>query len=274
MQLEAQELLDLRHAEAASLESDVEQESPDEPSPPAPQQQQRRGGRGESACTSMERRDSAMCDVPPFEAPNRQAAWSAARSNRRSPSCSCSSLPASLQQWADYTNDYAQQRGAERELADDSCRAVCLPGRAYLHGHLPSAAVAHVLESASTSSPSSPLSSLAGASSSSSATSMSHHRHLLLLPLTRCPACALSSSRCSTPSLATTCLRAVSHSTKPWWHSRVARPSSSTSPRSHTSGATRSTAWPATTTAALRGVSGKGGASVCALAPPTTRSCG
>jgi hypothetical protein len=34
MQLEAQELLDLRRAEAASLESDVEQESPDEPLPP------------------------------------------------------------------------------------------------------------------------------------------------------------------------------------------------------------------------------------------------
>src|SRR5690349_11818483 len=55
----------------------------------------------------------------------------------------------------------------------------------------------------STSNHSSLLSSLVGASSSSSATSMSHHRHPLLLPLTRCPACVLSSSRCSTPSLTT-----------------------------------------------------------------------
>ena len=35
LRLEAQELLDLRHAEAASLESNVDQESPEEPSPPA-----------------------------------------------------------------------------------------------------------------------------------------------------------------------------------------------------------------------------------------------
>jgi hypothetical protein len=35
MQLEAQELLDVSRAMEASLESDVEEESPDEPSPPA-----------------------------------------------------------------------------------------------------------------------------------------------------------------------------------------------------------------------------------------------
>ena len=34
MQLQAAELLDLRRAVAASVESDVEEESPDEPSPP------------------------------------------------------------------------------------------------------------------------------------------------------------------------------------------------------------------------------------------------
>ena len=68
MQLQAQELLDLRHAEAASLESDVEEESPDEPSPPAlsssseEEEEEKQAADGWSAETSH-------VDAPPFERP-------------------------------------------------------------------------------------------------------------------------------------------------------------------------------------------------------------
>ena len=67
LHLEAQELLDLRHAEAASLESDVDQESPDEPSPPAlPSDNEEEEERKSPPPAWTE----ALADakVPPFEA--------------------------------------------------------------------------------------------------------------------------------------------------------------------------------------------------------------
>jgi len=113
MQLQAQELLDLRRAQAASLDSDVEEESPDEPSPPLlssdgeEEEEKKEAAREWSAETSR-------VDVPPFEAPSGKQ--HAARHADSPLSFLQLFLPPGLvQQWADYTNDYAQQRGAERE---------------------------------------------------------------------------------------------------------------------------------------------------------------
>src|ERR1700739_3669712 len=123
--------------------------------------------------------------------------------NRRSPSCSCSSLLASCssgQTTPTTTLNNAVQRGSGEPLLL-SCMpsSVCISTWAsaiYRDGTC--TGVSFI------SNPLSLLSSLVGASSTSSATSMSPHRRPLQLLLTRCPAFVLSFSRCSTPSLITT----------------------------------------------------------------------
>lgn len=112
MQLHAAELLDLRRAEAASLESDVEQESPDEPAPPALSSSSEEEEEKEEVADAWST-DTNEVDVPPFNAPTGKQ--HAAR-HADSPLSFLQLFlpPGLLQQWADYTNDYAQQRGAER----------------------------------------------------------------------------------------------------------------------------------------------------------------
>jgi hypothetical protein len=113
MQLQAQELLDLRRAEASSLESDVEEESPDEPSPPVlssssdEEEEEKASAGGWSAETSA-------VNVPPFEAPTGKL-HGARHADSPLDFLQLFLPPGLVQQWADYTNDYAQQRGAERE---------------------------------------------------------------------------------------------------------------------------------------------------------------
>src|ERR1700761_4351887 len=68
MQLHAAELLDLRRAEAASLESDVEQESPDEPAPPALSSSSEEEEEKEEAADAWSA-DTSEVDAPPFDAP-------------------------------------------------------------------------------------------------------------------------------------------------------------------------------------------------------------
>ena len=113
IQLHAAELLDLRRAEAASLESDMEQESPDEPSPPALSSSSEEEEENEEAADAWST-DTSEVDAPPFDAPTGKQ--HAAR-HADSPLSFLQLFlpPGLLQQWADYTNDYAQQRGAERE---------------------------------------------------------------------------------------------------------------------------------------------------------------
>ena len=113
MQLQAQELLDLRHAEAASLESDEEEESPEEPSPPALSSSSDEENEEEEAADGWSA-ETTHVNVPPFEAPTGKQ--HAAR-HADSPLSFLQLFlpPGLLQQWADYTNDYAQQRGAERD---------------------------------------------------------------------------------------------------------------------------------------------------------------
>jgi len=112
MHLHAAELLDLRRAEAASLESDVEQESPDEPSPPALSSSSDEEEEKEEAAQEWSV-ETTHVNVPPFAAPTGKQ--HAAR-HADSPLSFLQLFlpPGLLQQWADYTNDYAQQRGAER----------------------------------------------------------------------------------------------------------------------------------------------------------------
>lgn len=112
MQLEAQELLDLRHAEAASLESDVEQESPDEPPPPdlsssSDEEEE------EKAPAPAWTEDSRDVRVPPFDVPTGKQ-HGARHAQSPLDFLQLFLPPGLVQQWADYTNDYAQQRGAER----------------------------------------------------------------------------------------------------------------------------------------------------------------
>jgi hypothetical protein len=111
--LQAQELLDLRRAEAASLESDVEEESPDEPSPPALDSSSEEEEEKEQPADAWSA-ETRHVNVPPFEAPTGK------QHGARQAESPLSFLqlflpPGLLQHWADYTNDYAQQRGAERE---------------------------------------------------------------------------------------------------------------------------------------------------------------
>jgi len=113
MHLHAAELLDLRHAEAASLESDVEQESPDEPSPPALSSSSDEEEEKGAAAVEWSA-ETTHVNVPPFAAPTGK------QHGARQADSPLSFLqlflpPGLLQHWADYTNDYAQQRGAERE---------------------------------------------------------------------------------------------------------------------------------------------------------------
>jgi Transposase IS4 len=113
MQLHAAELLDLRHAEAASLESDVEQESPDEPSPPALSSSSDEEEEKEQPADAWSA-ETRHVNVPPFDAPiGKQHA--ARHADSPLSFLQLFLPPGLLQQWADYTNDYAQQRGAERE---------------------------------------------------------------------------------------------------------------------------------------------------------------
>ena len=111
MHLHAAELLDLRRAEAASLESDVEQESPDEPSPPARSSSSDEEEEKEEAAEEW-RAETTHVNVPSFAAPTGKQ--HAARHADSPLSFLQLFLPPGLLQWADYTNDYAQQRGAER----------------------------------------------------------------------------------------------------------------------------------------------------------------
>jgi hypothetical protein len=113
MQLEAQELLDLRRAEAASLESDVEQESPDEPLPPMLSSSSDEEEEKEQAADAWSEETNAV-NVPPFEAPTGKQ-HAARQANSPLDFLQLFLPPGLVQQWADYSNDYAQQRGAERE---------------------------------------------------------------------------------------------------------------------------------------------------------------
>ena len=113
MQLQAAELLDLRRAEAASLESDMEQESPDEPSPPALSSSSEEEEEKEQAADAWSAETSRV-DVPPFEAPTGKQ-HGARHAQSPLDFLQLFLPPGLLQQWTDYTNDYAQQRGAERE---------------------------------------------------------------------------------------------------------------------------------------------------------------
>jgi hypothetical protein len=113
MRLQAQELLDLRRAAAASLESDVEEESPDEPSPPALSSSSDEEEEKEHAAETWSA-DSSAVNVPPFEAPTGKQ-HAARLADSPLDFLQLFLPPGLVQQWADYTNDYAQQRGAERE---------------------------------------------------------------------------------------------------------------------------------------------------------------
>jgi Transposase IS4 len=112
MQLHAAELLDVRRAEAASLESDVEQESPDEPSPPALSSSSEEGEE-EKEMDEMWSADKCDVNALPFITPSGKQ-HEARRAESPLDHLQLFLPPALLQQWADYTNDYAQQGGAER----------------------------------------------------------------------------------------------------------------------------------------------------------------
>ena len=113
MQLQAAELLDLRHAEAASLESDVEEESPDEPAPPDLSSSSEEEEEEREQAADAWSADISRVDVPPFEAPTGKQ-HGARHAQSPLDFLQLFLPPGLLQQWADYTNDYAQQRGAER----------------------------------------------------------------------------------------------------------------------------------------------------------------
>lgn len=113
MQLEAQELLDVSRAMEASLESDVDQESPDEPSPPPmpPEEEEEEENEAMPDAWSEEK---VPVDTPRFEAPTGKQ--HAARHAQSPLDFLQLFLPEGLlQHWADYTNAHAQLRGAERE---------------------------------------------------------------------------------------------------------------------------------------------------------------
>jgi hypothetical protein len=110
--LQAQELLDLRRAMEASLESDVQEESPEEPAPPDIPSEEEEEEVEEAAADSWST-STADVNAPAF----------LARTGKQHEACHSESpmeflhlfLPPGLvQHWADYTNDYAQRRGAER----------------------------------------------------------------------------------------------------------------------------------------------------------------
>ena len=144
MQLEAQELLDVSRAMEASLESDVEEESPDEPSPPALSSSSDEEEEKEQAADAWSAETSAV-NVPPFEAPTGKQ-HAARHANSPLEFLQLFLPPGLLQQWADYTNDLCSAARCREGVANHCCRAVCLPRCAYLHGHLQSAEMAHVLE--------------------------------------------------------------------------------------------------------------------------------
>jgi hypothetical protein len=113
MQLEAQELLDVSHAMEASLDSDGEEESPDEPLPPdlsSSSEEEEEEKEPAPAWTE----DSHDVRVPLFDAPSGKQ-HGARHAHSPLDFLQLFLPPGLLQQWADYTNDYAQQRGAERE---------------------------------------------------------------------------------------------------------------------------------------------------------------
>ena len=113
MQLEAAELMDLSRAVEASLDSDGENESPDEPLPPdISSSSEEEEEEKEPAAAWTE--DTHDVRAPPFDAPTGKQ--HAARHAESPLEYLQLFLPAGLVlQWVDYTNDYAQQRGAERE---------------------------------------------------------------------------------------------------------------------------------------------------------------
>ena len=112
MQLEAAELMDLSRAAAASMDSDEEQESPDEPLPPDLSSSSEEDEEEKEPAAAWTE-DAHDVRAPPFDAPTgKQHAARHAESPLDFLQLFLS--PGLLQQWVDYTNDYAQQRGAER----------------------------------------------------------------------------------------------------------------------------------------------------------------
>jgi hypothetical protein len=113
MQLEAAELMDLSRAVEASLDSDMEEESPDEPSPPElpsegeEEEEQKQPANAWST-------DKSDVHKQPFVAPSGKQ-HEARHAESPLQFLQLFLTPGMLQQWADYTNDCAQQRGAERE---------------------------------------------------------------------------------------------------------------------------------------------------------------
>jgi hypothetical protein len=111
MQLEAQELLDISRAMEASQESEGEPESPDEPLPPdldSSSEEEIEEKQPPPAWTE----EAHDVRVPPFDAPTGK------QHGARHADSPLSFLqlflsPGLLQQWADYTNDYAEQHDAE-----------------------------------------------------------------------------------------------------------------------------------------------------------------
>jgi hypothetical protein len=112
MQLQAQELLDISRAMEASLESDVDEESPDEPSPPVINSSSEEEEEEKGTTVGWMTQISEVA-VPPFEAP---AGKQHAARHAQSPLDFLQLFlpPEFMQQLADNTNAYAQQRGAER----------------------------------------------------------------------------------------------------------------------------------------------------------------
>jgi len=111
MQLEAQELLDISRAMEASQESEGEPESPDEPLPPdldSSSEEEEEEKQLPPAWTE----EAHDVRVTPFDAPTGK------QHGARHAASPLSFLqlflsPGLLQQWTDYTNDYAEQHGAE-----------------------------------------------------------------------------------------------------------------------------------------------------------------
>jgi hypothetical protein len=124
--LQAQELLDLRHAVAASVESDVSDESPDEPSPPVLPITSDDEEEKEQIADEWST-DSSDINVLSFDSPTGKQ--HAARQAETPLQYLQLFLPTGLlQQWADYTNDHAQQLGAENEWKTTSTELYALIG--------------------------------------------------------------------------------------------------------------------------------------------------
>jgi hypothetical protein len=111
MQLEAQELLDISRAIEASQESDGDRESPDEPAPPdlnSSSEEEEEEKQPPSAWTE----ETHDVRIPPFDAPTGKQ-HGARHADSPLSFLQLFLTPGLVQQWVDYTNDYAEQHGAE-----------------------------------------------------------------------------------------------------------------------------------------------------------------